>query len=390
MNRRLVFTLFLLALLSLPAPLVALRASTPAHSDGPSPSAIRSFLYTITNPDGPNEIAAYERNVETGELVFLATHPTGGRGNGKVVDSQSPLVADSEGSLLFAVNPGSHDISVMAIRENGVLELLGTPEPSRGIEPASLALRNNLLYVANKGDAFKAPNYSGLVVSGHGVLSKVKLCVTLNIGDDPTQVLFNRDGSILIGIRFGSGGLDSFSVKSNGKLKPRSALNNERGPFAGLFNPMVNNHLVVADARVPGAASYLMQSNRSLSRVNVISNAPERAACWIAIHSNGNRLWVSNTGTNSLSLFTIDAGGNLRLEGTHNTLAFGRTPFELVLDKDNRFLYQLNVRAGAQSIHALRVTDGTQDAGVADVGAVGLPAGSAPIGLVITTRQGSA
>jgi hypothetical protein len=31
----------------------------------------RSFVYTITNPSGPNAIAAYERNTETGELIFL-------------------------------------------------------------------------------------------------------------------------------------------------------------------------------------------------------------------------------------------------------------------------------------------------------------------------------
>jgi 6-phosphogluconolactonase (cycloisomerase 2 family) len=198
--------------------------------------------------------------------------------------------------------------------------------------------------------------------------------------------LFNRDASILIGIRFGSGGLDTFSVKSNGKLKRRRVLNNESGPFAAVFDAVADERLLVADARVPGAASYLVQGNGSISRLSRVSNAPERAACWIAVHSDDNRVWVSNTGTNSLSLFTVDAEGRLSLTATHSTLAFGRTPFEIALDPENRFLYQLNVRAGAQSIHAMRVIDDTHDAGVADIGAVALPAGSAPIGLVVATR----
>ena len=111
----------------------------------------RSFVYTITNPDGPNAIAAYELNSETGELIFLGAYPTGGRGTGGLIDSQSPLVVNTAGTLLFAVNAGSNDISVMSISDGGSLELRDAPVPSQGVEPASLALRDNLLYVANKG-----------------------------------------------------------------------------------------------------------------------------------------------------------------------------------------------------------------------------------------------
>ena len=49
-----------------------------------SASTGRSFVYTIANPDGPNTIAAYARNPETGELIFLDVYPTGGRGNGTI------------------------------------------------------------------------------------------------------------------------------------------------------------------------------------------------------------------------------------------------------------------------------------------------------------------
>jgi 6-phosphogluconolactonase (cycloisomerase 2 family) len=248
-----------------------------------------------------------------------------------------------------------------------------------------LALGNGLLYVANKGNDVTPPNYVGFRVASDGTLGRIKRRMTLNIGDNPTQVLFNQDGSTLIGLRFGSGGLDTFSVGSTGKLRQRGRLDQQRGPFAGVFNPLAQEQLVVADARLPGATSYLVQGDRSLAPVSVVSNAPERAACWIVVHSDGSRAWVSNTGTNSISLFTIDAGGRLSLAGTHSTLAFGRTPFELALSPDNRFLYQLNIRAGSQSIHALRVVDGAGGAELVDVGAVGLPAGSSPIGLAVVT-----
>jgi len=86
-----------------------------------------------------------------GELIFLDAYPTGGRVTGGLIDSQSPLVVNTAGTLLFAVNAGSNDISVMSISDGGSLELRDAPVPSQGVEPASLALRDNLLYVANKG-----------------------------------------------------------------------------------------------------------------------------------------------------------------------------------------------------------------------------------------------
>lgn len=349
-------------------------------------TAQRSFVYTMTNPDGPNAIAAYEANPETGELVFLGTFPTGGRGTGRPVDSQSPLVANTDGTRLFAVNPGSDDISVMAIGPDGLLTIVDEPVASRGVAPSSLALRNNLLYVANKGNADEPPNYSGFRVGSDGSLTRVRRRVTLAIGDNPTQVLFNRDGSMLIGIRFGSGGLDCFAVRSNGKLRLLAELNNQRGPFAGVFNPIANAQLIVADARLPGATSYLVSEEGSFEQIAAISNAPERAACWIVAHPDGQRVWVSNTGTNSVSLYSTAVGGLLSLAGTHNTAAFGRTPFEIALDPRSRFLYQLNIGASNQSINVLRVTEGGGSAGLEDVGAIGVPVDSSPIGLVVTTH----
>lgn len=362
-------------------------SSVRAQSDGDLAATTQSTLvYTITNPNGPNSIAAYEANSETGELIFLGAYPTGGFGAGRIVDSQGPLVINSEGTLLFAVNPGSDDISVMTIGADGSLALINGPVSSRGVEPASLALSNDLLYVANKGDAANPPSYCGFKVGADGSLTRVKRRITLAAGDDPTQLLFNDDGSMLIGIRFGSGGLDCFSVKSNGRLRFRSELNNQRGPFAGVFNPSDSNHLIVADARLPGASAYLVTEQGSFSQIGSVSNAPERAACWIAAHPDGQRVWVSSTGTSSLSLYRIGSGGALSLLSTRSTAAFGRLSFEIALDPTNRFLYQLNVGAGNQSINALRLTEGDGGAGLAEIGAISLPAGSAPIGLAVTMR----
>src|ERR1041384_8230293 len=92
----------------------------PRSPDGASTAS--GFVYTITNPNGPNAIAAYRQDLQSGELNFIATYPTGGRGSGRFVDSQRPLVSNAEGTRLYAINPVSNDISVMAVKQDGALE----------------------------------------------------------------------------------------------------------------------------------------------------------------------------------------------------------------------------------------------------------------------------
>lgn len=349
----------------------------------PTGTAAGGFVYTITNSNGPNAIAAYRRDRQSGELSFIATYATGGRGSGRFVDSQRPLVSNTEGTRLYAVNPASNDISVMAINPDGSLEPIGAPVPSRGVAPASLALSHDFLFVANKGDAATPPNYAGFRVADDGTLTPSRRPRELNIGDNPTQVLFNRDGSRLIGLRFGGRTIDLFRVRANGKLRALAQLENQSGPFAAVFNPVREDQLLVSDARLPGAASYLIPDGSAVVPVSAIRNAPDRAACWIAVHSNGLYAWVANTGTSSLSLYLINTDGTLTLAGTHRTAAFGRAPFEIVLDDTGQYLYELNTAAGSQSLHLLQVTGDTSEAGLTDIATYDLPAGSAPIGLAI-------
>jgi 6-phosphogluconolactonase (cycloisomerase 2 family) len=348
---------------------------------------IKSFLYVITNPNGPNSIAAYSRDPDTGDLTFLGAYLTGGRGTGRSIDSQRPLVADATVTHIYAVNAGSNDISVMNVMQDGSLAMAGAPVPSGGIAPASLAVRTELLYVANKGDSTTPANYSGFRIDTGGGLTPISRRVELNVADNPTQVLFSPDERLLIGIRFGTGVLDCFRVRPSGKLRLLSTLGNQRGPFAAVFRPTVDSELILSDARLPGAASYSVPGDGQISPISAANNSPERGACWIAIQRDGSRAWVANTGTSSLSLYDINADGTLVLVGSHSTATFGRAPFEIALDAAGTFLYELNTAAGSQSIHAMQVTGGSADAGLGDAATFDLPAGSAPAGLTIIEIQ---
>jgi 6-phosphogluconolactonase (cycloisomerase 2 family) len=362
-----------------------------ASAGQPQAEGSASFVYVIANPDGPNAVLAYSRNTATGELALVGSYATGGLGTGRVVDSQSPLVAAPDGKYLFAVNPGSDDVSVMAVKDDGSLELVGSPTTSRGIEPCSLAIHRDLLYIANKGDSANPPSYVGYFVSPAGELRRIKRRIELNIGANPAHILFNRTGTRLIGTRLGDRttggqGVDLFAVKPVGKLRLLAQLAVTTGPFGAVFNPIADDQLLVSDARLPGANLVRLVDNNSLSLIQSISNSPERAACWITVAAAGNLALVANTGTHSISLYSIKPDGALSLESSHNTALFGRAPFELALAQDNQFVYQLNTAAGFQSVHVLKLTNDGAGSQLNDVAAAPIPPGGVPIGLVVLDR----
>src|SRR5262245_64908860 len=58
----------------------------------------RSFVYVVSNPDGPNAILAYSRNRLTGELALIGSLQTGGSGRGRIVDFQIQLMVSKPGT----------------------------------------------------------------------------------------------------------------------------------------------------------------------------------------------------------------------------------------------------------------------------------------------------
>ena len=66
-------------------------------------------------------------------------------------DADQDLITNPDHTLLFAVNPGSNTIAVFNINGDGSLTpVKGSPFPSGGVNPVSLGLTGNQLYVVNK------------------------------------------------------------------------------------------------------------------------------------------------------------------------------------------------------------------------------------------------
>ena len=148
----------------------------------------------------------------------------GGEGTGSGLASQGAIQISNDGHYLIAVDAGSNQISVLRIRHDGSLHLVPKGVVSSGgATPVSVAVNDNLVYVANAATGANAngtkPNYSGFTIDFGGHLRPLpKSTVTLPLGSQPADVLFNGPGTSLVGTRAGTSEIDSFVVGRNGLL----------------------------------------------------------------------------------------------------------------------------------------------------------------------------
>ena len=125
-------------------------------SIAPAPVGV---LYTETNDPAGNAILGYRRSTTDGSLTALPGSPfaMGGRGvtNPELLDGPNDddhqVIANSAHTFLYAVNGGSNTIAGFHIEADGSLTAVpGSPFASGGIEPASLGISGEHLYVVNK------------------------------------------------------------------------------------------------------------------------------------------------------------------------------------------------------------------------------------------------
>ncbi len=344
-----------------------------------------SFVYVITNhldttPGAQNTVVAYRRDPATGLLTDLGIFPTGGKGGriAAVAASQNALVTDGE--FLYAVNPGSNNISAFAIQADGSLKLVGAPVASGGVFPITLALKKGLLYVGNAN----SPNYTGFSVK-NGVLTALpNSTVTLQKGDSPADLLFNAAGDVLVGTRGSGAAIDAFRVGAEGHLTRASELRDQAGVVGAAFNPAFPQVLVATLSDAPAVSSYLVSPKGDLKAVDQVVTQDLVDPCWVTFSHDGLTAWAANFYTSTISQFSVGSDGKIARRGVYSSADIGYGSSDLALDSSGQYLYQL--LDVTPKINILKVTGESTNGGLRSVGVVGLPALSAPLGLVVVDR----
>src|SRR5437870_3041268 len=311
---------------------VTVVTAAAASASASAASTVVGHLYVNDNTAGTNTIAAFDRHAD-GTLTPLPGSPftVGGAGTGTGIGSQGALQITSNGKYLLAVDAGSNQISVLRINDDGELNPVGGgPVSSGGVKPVSIAVHGNLVYVANNGD--NGSNYTGFTLNPGGHLRPLAgSTVPLPAGSSPGDVLFNGDGSRLVGTRVGTSLIDSFTVGPDGRLTaaPGSPFPAQGpGPFGSEFRPTNGTQLFVSNAHGgAGNGTVSAFSDGSDGELTSIGSSPfpdfQTAPCWVEISHDGQFLFTVNTASNTVSRYTIAADGSLSLLGSTSLGAAG-------------------------------------------------------------------
>lgn len=350
------FPLFMIA-----AALLLLFGQTNAFAEHGEGGAV----YVLSNQSSGNTVIVFRRH-QDGTLTRVQEVSTGGLGSGGMNDplgSQGALVLGAGGHLLFAVDAGSNELSVLSVSDHGVRFV--SKAPSGGVNPVSVTVHDDLVYVLNAGGT---PNISGFFVSPSGRLHPIHgstrpLAGGANAG--PAEVSFSHDGHLLLVTEKGTNLIDIFALGEDGRIfRQTSQPSNNATPFGFSFGR--GRELIVSEAAggAPGGStvsSYrVIDEDADADDLRTISKSVpgnQTAACWIQITGNGRVAFASNTGNGTISSFAVAPQGGLSLiAGAAADLGAGSGVIDMALSRDSRFLYVLSSSLG--TVTGFRVSGG--------------------------------
>ena len=220
--------------------------TSPAAASGSHAHFVQNAVYTMTNSASGNEIVAFQRG--PGNSVTQKSYSTGGLGSGAGLGSQGAVVLSENNRWLFAVNAGSNEISVFAVRSNGIK--LTDVIDSGGTMPISLTVRGHLLYVVNGGGS---GNISGFLLRLNGTLLPLPHSTQplsnggTGAAPGPAQISFSTRGDFLVVTEKGTNLIDTFAL-THGFFAEAPITYPSAGmtPFGFAFDP--RGHLIVSEA----------------------------------------------------------------------------------------------------------------------------------------------
>jgi 6-phosphogluconolactonase len=378
---------------------VVLAGGAAASTSGPWKARVVGHVYVNDNTAPVNTVAGFDRHAD-GSLTPIPGSPfaVGGSGAGQPDASQGSLQLSANGRFLLAVDAGSNQVSVLRIGHDGALwPAYGSPVASGGVDPVSIGVHHDLVYVANAGPGISSgdTNYTGFKLGWSGRLRPIPDSTYVLPNDSkPGQILFNRDGTKAAGTRIATSEIDSFTVGHGGRLVPASGSPFDAqafspaqgwGQLGSEFSPTRPDELFVSDAHTAaGGAAFpgLVSSFRDapdgdLTPVGSPVANDGGASCWIEISHDARYLFVVNTASASISSYSIGGGGALTFLQSTAPGEIGGGAEDARLSPDGSTLWV--VESGGDSVTGFTVHRGT----LTPLSTAAGPAGATPSGIVV-------
>ena len=343
------------ALLVLVLTLAAGIATSAGAGQGIDRGSIAGAVYTISNAADGNSVVVFDRLAD-GRLVTAAGVSTGGKGTGTGLGNQGALVLTRNERWLLAVNPGSDTLSVFEVGLRGLR--LTDVEATGGVLPVSVTERHGVVYVVHAG----SDDIAGFALEADGRLQPIDGSVQALSGSGvgPAQIAFTPDGAFLLVTEKNTNSIVTFAIDRDG-LPTDRRVQRASGvtPFGFAFGRRDQVFVTEAFGGAPDASatsSYGIGRNGTLTSISPSVGTGQTAACWAAVTPDGRFVYVTNTGSGSISGYAIGFDGRIALldtDGRTGITGDGSTPIDVVITGNGRYLYNLN--SGTHTITSFRI-----------------------------------
>lgn len=360
-------------ILGLTLALSGLGLPAAAHGDDDDDGNRAGRVFTSTNAVAGNELLVYAAP-RNGALSLQARLATNGQGTGTGLGNQGAVTLSGNGRFLFVVNSLSNSVSTFAIRRGG-LELRSTTD-SGGQRPISVTEHDGVVYVLNAEGAGNVTGFRNIAGSLQPLPGSTQQLSAAS-GTGSAQVGFSPDGEVLLVTEKATNKLTSYRVRRDGRIDaPVVTASAGVTPFGFAFDR--RGHALVSEA-FGGAANASAVSSYGFEDwapakpmpISASVGTTQTAACWVVVTPNGRHAYVTNTGSGTISSYSVQRHGQLTLaQGIAATAGAG--PIDAAISADGRGLFVLN--AGSHSITSFAIArDGSLTAASS---ATGLPVGS--------------
>ena len=316
----------------------------------------------MTNETAGNRIITYRR-ASDGKLTRVGAVATRGLGQGVDTDTQGPLRLSANHQFLYAVNPGSDNITVFKVTGTSLkfLQLVDA-----GDQPLSLTIAGDLLYSLDGSVA--GNGIRGFKIAPDGTLKELlnsfrKLSSPIAV---PGDIRFSPDGKVIIvthkttnTMMTPQNAIDTFTIGPAGYASMMPVRNASVGlrPFSLAFRD--DGKLVVVESfnAAPAASavsSYQLNPDGTITAISSSVKNMETDVCWVVITNDGHFAFTANFGSGAISSYSLDADGKLTLlNGSAALTGDMSEPVDLSLSADGHYLY--NLLRGTGAVTAFRI-----------------------------------
>jgi 6-phosphogluconolactonase (cycloisomerase 2 family) len=252
--------------------------------------------------------------------------------------SQGTALVSSVPKYAYAANAGG-GVSQYTIGADGSLAPIGTGTVSAGSNPNSVTVdpSGQFAYVANYG----GDNVSQYTIGADGSLAPIGTG-TVSAGSAPSSVTVDPSGRYVYVANYGDNTISQYTIGADGSLAPigTGTVSASTAPFSVTVDPS-GRYAYVANFGDGTVSQYTIGADGSLAPIGTGTVSAGSAPSSVTVDPSGRYVYVANNANNNVSQFTIGTDGSLTAMTTA-TVSAGTAPNSVTVDPSGKFAYVAN------------------------------------------------